>query len=261
MSDLQIEHNDQNGVTWLRLNRSQVHNAFDDNLIAELTAALTSLADAGDTRILVLASEGKHFSAGADLNWMKKTADYSLHDNQRDALKLARMLTLLNEYPAPTIARIQGAAFGGGVGLIACCDIAIATHNATFSFSEVKLGLIPATISPFVIEAIGSRQARKLFLTGEQFDASTAKRTGLIHDTVEQDELDASVEKIIDTLLQGGPTAQAKAKELIRDVQGMPRNLTLERETANRIAQIRATPEGQEGIAAFLQKRKANWLP
>jgi len=182
MSDRLTHRADSNGVNWLTLNRPEVHNAFDDQLIDELTDTLKQLACDEKMRVLVLSGAGKHFSAGADLNWMKKTAAYTLEANQQDALKLAQMLTTLNEFPTPTIARVHGAALGGGVGLVACCDIAIASHSAQFALSEVKLGLIPATIGPFVLEAIGNRASRRYFLTGERFDADTAQRLGLVND-------------------------------------------------------------------------------
>ena len=249
------------GVTTLTLNRPQVHNAFDEVLIAELNTALQQLADAGATRVLVLQSTGKNFSAGADLNWMKKTAAYSQKENQRDAEALANMLRQLNDFPAVTIAKAKGAAFGGGVGLVACCDIAIATTSSLFSLSEVKLGLIPGTISPFVLEAIGTRQARRLFLTGERFNSEYALQAGLVHEIVPPEQLDEHVDKLVQQLLTGGPQAQQKAKILIRDIASLPDEIDAGVETARRIAETRATAEAQEGINAFLNKRKANWIP
>lgn len=249
------------GISTLTLNRPQVHNAFDEFLIAQLNDVLQELASTGQTRVLVLQSTGKNFSAGADLNWMKKTANYSTEENQRDAKALADMLHRLDEFPATTIAKAKGAAFGGGVGLLACCDIAIASTNCVFSLSEVKLGLIPGTISPFVLKAIGSRQARRLFLTGERFDSDYALNAGLVHEVVADEALDQHVDGLMQQLLAGGPQAQRQAKVLIRDIAALPDDTDVALETAKRIANIRATKEAQEGISAFLNKRKANWIP
>jgi methylglutaconyl-CoA hydratase len=243
------------GVATLTLDRPQVHNAFDDHLIAELTHKLRDLDHNPAVRAVVLAAQGKSFSAGADLNWMKRVARYSEAENIRDAVALASLMRTLDAMAKPTIARVQGAAFGGGVGLVACCDIAVASTAATFSLSEVRLGLIPAVISPYVIAAIGSRNARRYFLTAERFDVREALRIGLVHSAVESRELDDTVDRILDELLKGGPKAIAAAKDLIAHVAHRPIDQLLVEETAARIAQIRVSPEGQEGIAAFLDKR------
>jgi methylglutaconyl-CoA hydratase len=248
-----------NGVATLSLDRPQVHNAFDDHLIAELTHKLRDLDHNPAVRAVVLAAQGKSFSAGADLNWMKRVARYCEAENIRDAVALASLMRTLDAITKPTLARVQGAAFGGGVGLVACCDIAVASTAATFSLSEVRLGLIPAVISPYVIAAIGSRNARRYFLTAERFDAREALRIGLVHSAVESHELDATVDRILDELLKGGPKAIAAAKDLIAHVAHRPIDHLLAEETATRIAQIRVSPEGQEGIAAFLDKRPAGW--
>jgi len=250
---------DANGVATLTLNRPEVHNAFDDHLIVQLTHKLRELDHHASVRVVVLAAGGKSFSAGADLNWMKRIARYSEAENIRDAVALAGLMRALNTMTKPTIARVQGSAFGGGVGLVACCDIAIAGSAALFSLSEVRLGLIPAVISPYVIAAMGERNARRYFLTAERFDAQEALRVGLVHTVVTDGELDAAVSRIVGELLKGGPKAIAASKELIAHVTGRPIDHVLAEETATRIAQIRVSPEGQEGIAAFLDKRAAAW--
>ncbi|HZP88020.1 MAG TPA: enoyl-CoA hydratase/isomerase family protein [Burkholderiales bacterium] len=249
-----------NGVARLTLNRPDVHNAFDDALIAGLSLRLRELDAHHAVRVVVLAGNGKSFSAGADLNWMKRMARYSEGENLRDAVGLADLMHTLSAMSKPTIARVHGAAYGGGVGLVACCDIAIGTPGASFSLSEVRLGLIPAVISPYVIAAIGERQARRYFLTAERFDAQEAQRIGLLHRVVAENELDASVEALIDELLKGGPKAQAAAKHLIGSVVNRPIDRRLVEETAERIARIRVTPEGREGVAAFLEKRQPGWV-
>jgi methylglutaconyl-CoA hydratase len=247
------------GVATIRLNRPDVHNAFDDALIAALTAELLRLDQQPQARLIILAANGKSFSAGADLNWMRRMAKYSEHENLRDALALAGLMRTLDGMKKPTIARVQGAAFGGGVGLVACCDIAIASTEAVFSLSEVRLGLIPSVISPYVIAAIGEREARRYFLTAERFDAMEARRIGLVHEVVDRAALDDTVATIGADLLNGGPQAQAAAKRLIADVGRRPMDDALLAETARRIAEIRAEGEAQEGIAAFLGKRKPHW--
>ena len=244
------------------LNRADRHNAFDDALIAELTEALRSLEAEGSIRIVVLAAAGRSFSAGADLNWMKRMAGYSMEDNRRDAMGLGALMRTLAHLRKPTIARVQGAAYGGGVGLVACCDIAVATQGATFSFSEAKLGLIPAVISPYVVAAIGERAARRYFLTAERFDAAEARRLGLVHEICRDDaQMDEKIGDIVDQLLACGPVAQTEAKSLLRAVAGRPVTSEVIQDTAERIAKIRSSPEGREGIAAFLEKRRAAWIP
>lgn len=246
-------------VARLRLNRPQVHNAFDATVIAALTGALDSVARDPGIRVVVIEGEGASFSAGADLNWMRGMAAAGEDENRRDALALARLMRALDEMPKPTIARVQGAAFGGGVGLVACCDIAIASNDARFGLTESRLGLLPAVISPYVIAAIGSRQARRWFATAEQFDAATALRIGLLHAVARADELDAAVQAQIELLLKAGPIASAEAKRLIRNVASHTDGARHDRENADLIAGLRVSPEGQEGLGAFLEKRKPSW--
>ena len=247
-------------VVTLTLNRPAVHNAFDEALIAALTGHFLELADDEGVRVVVLTGMGKSFSAGADLNWMKRAAAYDEEQNRADARALAIMLKCLDELPKPTIARVNGAALGGGVGLVAACDFAIAAETAVFATSEVRLGLVPGVISPFVIRAIGGRQARRYFMTAERFDAVTAKAIGLVHEVVATDQLDAAVTKVIGELLQGGPTAQGAAKQLVKLVQSMPQGGSLLTEgTVGAIAEARGSAEGKEGIGAFLEKRSAAW--
>ena len=255
---LQIELTGPVATLWM--NRPDLHNAFDEILIAELTAACIALDEDKDIRIVILAGRGKSFSAGADLNWMKRAANNGLDDNLNDARALARMLRTLAEMRKPTIARIQGAALGGGMGLAAACDIAVASTKAVFATSEVKFGIIPSAISPYVLRAIGARQASRYFQSAERIDATRAREIGLVHEVVEPEQLDAKVQEIVDALLQGGPLAQSAAKDLIRAVDGRMVNETLVEDTAHRIAHLRATPEAREGIAAFLDKRQPNWI-
>lgn len=246
-------------VARLRMNRPELHNAFDAMLIAALTGALEGLAGDDEIRVVVLEGDGPSFSAGADLNWMRGMASASEAENREDALALARLMRTLDELPKPTIARVHGAAFGGGVGLVACCDIAIATPEAKFGLTESKLGLLPAVISPYVIAAIGARQARRWFATGELFDAATALQIGLLHGVVPTGELDAAVERQIALLLKAGPQASAQAKALVRRVAGQSDRDRLDADNASLIAHLRVSPEGQEGLSAFLEKRKARW--
>ncbi len=252
----------QGPVGLVTLNRPERHNAFDDALIAELTDALRTV-EADDTiRVVVLSAVGKSFSAGADLNWMRRVAGASQEENRRDAMALAALMRTLAELRKPTVARVQGPAYGGGVGLVACCDIAVATLRSTFALSEVKLGLVPAVISPYVVAAIGARAARRYFLTAETIEASDAWRLGLVHEIAQDDEdLDEKVGNVVDALLACGPAAQAESKSLIRAVMNRPVSLDLIQDTAERIARIRSSPEGAEGVAAFLERRRASWLP
>jgi len=244
------------------LNRPERHNAFDDALIAELTETLRSLEGDDKVRLVVLSGAGKSFSAGADLNWMKRMAGFSQEENQRDAMALGALMRTLAHFRKPTIARVQGAAYGGGVGLVACCDVAVAAQSATFALTETKLGLVPGVISPYVVSAIGERAARRYFLTGERFDAAEAWRLGLVHDLApNEDELDGKIGEIVDAMLACGPVAQREAKELIRAVANRPVTSELIQDTAERIARLRASPEGREGVAAFLEKRRAAWVP
>jgi methylglutaconyl-CoA hydratase len=251
----------RNAVAVVTLNRPEVRNAFNEALIAELTAALRALAADETVRAVVLLGAGESFCAGADLNWMKKMAAFSPAQNLADAKALTTMLATLNEMPQPTVARVHGSAFGGGVGIVACCDIAIAAQDATFALSEAKLGLIPAAISPYVIEAIGARAARRYFLTAERFTAAEAFRLGLLHDLAVPAELDAKINELLGFLVTAGPHAQAEAKLLIRAVAHRPIDRALIADTAKRIAHVRATKEGKEGVAAFLAKRRAAWVP
>src|SRR6476469_6361607 len=258
MSDSLQLHRD-GAVARLRLDRADVHNAFDADLIGALTAALRGLAADDAVRVVVLEGTGASFSAGADLNWMRGMASASEAENRDDALALARLMRTLDELPKPTIARVHGAAFGGGVGLVACCDIAIGAPDAKFGLTESKLGLLPAVISPYVIAAIGARQARRWFATAEIFDAGEALRIGLLHQVVASDQLDAAVQRQIDLLMKAGPVASATAKALVRRVAAGGASASVDGANADLIAKLRVSPEGQEGLSAFLDKRKPAW--
>ena len=248
------------GVASVWMNRPDVHNAFNEQLIAELTAACQAL-DADDAvRVVVLAGRGKSFSAGADLNWMRRAAEASVDANLADARKLADMLRTLAEMNKPTIARVHGAALGGGMGLASACDICVAGEGAVFATSEVRFGIIPSAISPYVIRAIGARQAGRYFQTAERISAARARELGLAHEVVATDALDAKVAEIVTALLQGGPRSQGAAKALIRAVADQPVSDALVEDTARRIATLRATPEAREGLGAFLDKRPASWV-
>lgn len=249
----------EQGIATVWLNRPDVHNAFDDALIAELTAELRRLDESAEAKVIVLAAHGKSFSAGADLNWMKRMAQYSEEENLRDARALANLMRTLHGTRKATIARVQGPAFGGGVGLVACCDIAVASKDALFCLSEVRLGMIPSVISPYVIAAMGQRAAQRYFLTAERFDADEAKRVGLVQGVVPPGDLDQAVAAMASHLVKGGPAALAAAKKLIADVSRHAIDDTLVEDTARRIAALRVSPEGREGIAAFLEKRKPDW--
>jgi methylglutaconyl-CoA hydratase len=259
MSNDAIRLNVSGGVGRITMARPEKHNAFDDGLIADLSAAFEAAGRDDAVRVVVLEGEGKSFSAGADLGWMQRMADYSDDENLADARKLAGMMRILNELPRPTIARVQGAAFGGGVGLVAACDIALASEAASFCLSEARLGLIPSVISPYVVEAIGARAARRYFQTAERFDAETAHTLGLVHEVVPRERLDGRLEELIGTLLDNGPAAMAASKDLIRRVASGPVDDAMVEDTAQRIADIRATDEGREGVQAFLEKRGPNW--
>jgi methylglutaconyl-CoA hydratase len=252
----------QGAVAHIVLNRPQVHNAFDDKLISGLTMALQAAEHDNTVRVVVLTGEGASFSAGADMNWMRDMARASENDNRADALRLAELMRTLQFLGKPTIARVNGAAYGGGVGLVACCDIAIGSDDAKFALSEVKLGLVPAVISPYVVAAIGMRQARRYFLTGEVFDAECALRIGLLHETVPADELDAAVERMIRLLGKGAPQAQGEARQLALRMGGMNplQAQHVDQENATLIARLRVSAEGQEGLTAFLDKRSAQWV-
>jgi methylglutaconyl-CoA hydratase len=254
-----LEETGENGVARITLTRVHVHNAFNELVVAELTRSLAGLESDRRVRAVVLAAQGDSFSAGADLNWMKRMAGHSKAENLEDARQLAQLMRGLNELAKPTLALVQGPAFGGGVGLVACCDIAIAAESASFCLSETRLGLIPAVISPYVIAAMGERAARRYFLSAERFTAAEAQRFGLVHEVVADEQLEARGERLIKALLAGGPGAQAAAKELIFAVSRRPLDDALVEDTARRIAELRVGREGQEGIAAFLGKRKPDW--
>ncbi len=250
---------DSVGVATVTLNRPDVHNAFDDAIIARLIDIFEQVGRDPTIRVMILQSTGKNFCAGADLNWMKRMANYSFDQNVADANLLAKMLFTLNTLSKPTIAKVKGAAFGGAVGLIACCDMAIASRLSKFCLSEVKLGLIPATISPYVINAIGERDARRYFMTAEVFSARRARRLGLINEAVTEEELEGEVESIVGHILKNGPTAVTAAKQLISDVKDEELSDELIEKTSLRIASMRVSEEGQEGINAFLEKRTPSW--
>lgn len=258
-STITIERRD--GIALVTLVRPEVHNAFNAALIGELTAALETIDGDTAVRAVVLKGSGRTFCAGADLNWMRETSNYTKAQNLADARALAHLLHTLDTLGKPTVACVHGAAYGGGVGLVACCDIALASSDAVFALSEAKLGIIPATISPYVIEAIGARQARRYFLSCERFSAVEAMRIGLVHDVAPDDGLDARVNEILAALLRAGPAAQRACKELVRAVAHRPIDTAVIDDTAQRIAAVRATPEGKEGVAAFLEKRSAAWVP
>ena len=251
---------DDRGIATLTINRPEIHNAFDDDLIEDLITILRKVEADESVRVLVLASEGKSFSAGADLRWMRRMADYTPAENKADAMQLAALMQTLNDLSKPTIARVQGAAFGGGVGLVACCDIAIASSKALFCLSEVHLGLIPAVISPYVVAAMGERASRRYFTTAERFSADEALRTELVHEVVEPDELDSRIEAVIEQLLKGGGAAQAAAKALVFAVSRQPTSDAVIEDTADRITAARASDEGKEGLNAFLEKRSPGWI-
>ena len=247
------------GVARVTLDRPQIRNAFDDALISALTSALRELDADDGVRAVVLAGNGPAFCAGGDLNWMKRMAGYGYDENLQDAQALADLMKTLDRMRKPTIARVHGAAYAGGVGLVAACDIAIGTPEAKFCLSEAKLGLSPATISPYVVRAMGERMARRYFLTAEVFDASEAHRIGLLSHISPSDKLDGEIEEMLKHILQGGPQALAKIKDLIRAVSSRPVDDGMIADTARRIAEIRVSPEGREGIASFLEKRKPSW--
>lgn len=259
MSDALLVHR-QGAVATLQLNRPELHNAFDAALIQTLTTALEAVGNDPTVRAVVLSGAGASFSAGANLQWMRAMASASQDENRQDSLALARLMRTLDELPKPTIARVHGAAFGGGVGLVACCDIAIAAEGARFGLTESRLGLLPAVISPYVIAAIGPRQARRWFATGEHFDAATAAQTGLVHQVVAAEALDAAVDAQLSLLAKAGPVAAASAKVLVREVAaaGGDRD-ALDRANAGLIAALRASDEGREGLTAFLEKRPPAW--
>jgi methylglutaconyl-CoA hydratase len=256
---LSVQHD--GGTATVQMQRPEVHNAFDAQLIADLTEALEHVDRDASVRAVVLTGAGSTFSAGADLNWMLGMARATELENRRDSLRLAKLMHTLNFLSKPTIAKVNGSSYGGGVGLVACCDIAIGAEGAKFCLSEVKLGLVPAVISPYVIAAIGERQARRYFLSAEVFAAEEARRIGLLHDTVPGGELDAAVDKVLHWLSKGGPLAQREAKQLIARQTGKTPSAqkVMDRQNAKLIARLRVSKEGQEGLSAFLDKRQPRW--
>jgi methylglutaconyl-CoA hydratase len=247
-------------VATVTLNRPDLRNAFNEGAIAELARVFDELGRHDTVRAIVLAANGPSFCAGADLNWMKKMAGYSHDENEADAMRLADMLRTIYLCPKPTVARVQGDCYAGGMGLVAACDIVVASETAGFCLSEVKLGLIPATISPYVIKAMGEQAARRYFLTAERFDAAEAQRIGVAHAVVAPEALDATVAGIVKALVNNSPHAVRQAKTLVREIVGQPVDDALLRDTAGRIAAIRASTEGREGVASFLEKRKPTWI-
>jgi methylglutaconyl-CoA hydratase len=259
MTETLLQSIDARGVATVTLNRPELHNAFDDALIARMTECFAGLGENEAVRAVVLRGAGKSFSAGADLDWMRRMAGYTREQNQADAEGLARLMHTLDRLPKPVIGAVQGAAYGGGVGLAAACDIVIASDKAGFCLSEVKLGLIPAAISPYVVAAIGPRQARRYFLTAEVISAARAQEIGLVHEVVAPDSLDAAVESVLTALFYGAPVAQAEAKDLVFLVAGTPVDEALMTETGRRIAERRVSQEGRAGVGAFLNKTAPVW--
>lgn len=247
-------------VLTLTLSRPDVRNAFNDEVIADITTAFRDAGTRDEVRAVVLAAEGPAFCAGADLNWMRRMADYTRDQNLQDAAQLAEMLRVIYDCPKPTIARVQGDVFAGGMGLVAACDMAVSVDTATYCLSEVKLGLIPATISPYVIRAMGARAAHRYVLTAERFSAAEALRIGFVHTVVPADQLDAQVDELLKALVTASPHAVRAAKALVQDVAGRDIDATLIARTVAGIADIRASAEGKEGVSAFLNKRKPGWL-
>ncbi len=258
MNHLLLSYHD--GVATVTMNRPDVRNAFNDEVIAELTAMFLALGEREDVRAVVLAGNGPAFCAGADLNWMKRMAGYTREENLADAAGLARMLEVIYRCPKPTVARIQGDVYAGGTGLVAACDMAVAVDTAQFCLSEVRIGLIPATISPYVVRAMGARAAHRWFLTAERFSAAEAHRIGFIHEAVPADQLDARVHTLTAALVGAGPHAVRACKRLLHDVAGQEITPGLVQRTVEGVADIRASDEGREGVKSFLEKRKPAWL-
>ncbi len=257
---LTVQHA-SSGVAHVTMNRPAVFNAFDEHMIAELDSAFAALAANANVRVIVLQGAGKHFSAGADLQWMQRASTASLAWNQADARRFAAMLARIDACPKPTVARVQGAALGGGVGLVCACDMAVAADNASFSVSEAKFGILPAVIGPYLTNAVGKRQARHLALTTARVDANQALRLGLVQELAPLAELDAAVQRTVASLLQGGPQAHAEIKQLFAQLHVGPVTPAVQELTAGAIARVRGTPEAAEGFAAFLAKRPAAWAP
>jgi len=246
-------------IARLTLNRPDMRNAFDDSLIAALTAAVKTASDAPDVRVLLLTGAGKAFCAGGDLTWMRKMGTLTAAENRNDATRLADMLQAVWACPKPVVACVNGDAYAGGMGLVAACDIAIAADSAHFCLSETRLGLLPATISPYVIRAMGERAANRYFLTAERFDAATALRLGLVHDVAPAEQLKEAVDALCRTLCANGPGAVQASKRLVRDFAGKPLDAALIADSVERIAAIRSTDEAKEGVTAFLEKREPSW--
>ncbi len=261
MAEETLEVEKRGSVAWVWMNRPAVHNALNEEMIHELTAVFRSLGEDATVRVIMLSGRGKSFSAGADAEWMKRQGAAAPLDNLGSARELAEMFHAIAACPKPTIARVHGAAIGGGFGFVSVCDIAIASTAAVFATSEVRLGLIPATIGPYVVQAIGPRWARRLFLTGERISAAHAEKIGLVHEAVGAEELDARLDTVIENLLAGAPGAQKAAKDLMDAVAGRAMTPELMEDTAVRIATIRSEPEAHEGLSAFLEKRSASWVP
>ena len=259
MSSSVLYRQTSSGIANIHLNRPQVRNAFDASMINELISAFKQASESDEIKLVLLTSEGNHFSAGADIQWMKSMASMTEQDNIADAAQLALLMATIYQCPKPTIAKVQGPAFGGAVGMVACCDIVVASDQSRFCFSEVKLGLIPAVISPYVVKAIGSRSAHKLFLTAEIFDARQAAALGLVHSVVSAEALEGAVQSTLKSVLANGPSAMARAKQLVRTVDAHAITDDIIQYTVNAIASIRVSEEGQEGLRAFLQKRSPAW--
>ena len=258
--DIRKQGSQHGAIGHIWLNRPELRNAFNDATIREITEAFQSMGSDPEIRVIVMGAHGKAFSAGGDLNWMRAMADYSWDENHADATGLANMLWAIANCPVPVIARVQGDCYGGGVGLVAACDIAVAVDTAHFSLSEVKLGLIPATISPYVIRAMGPRAAHRWFLTAERFNAQEALRIGFVHEVVTADQLDAKVGELVSALTSTSPNAVRECKKLVQDVAERDITRLLIERTVEGIADIRASGEGKEGVQSFLQKRKPAWL-
>ncbi len=260
MADMELmESLGPGGVLTLTMNRPEVHNAFDDKQQRRLIDALVVAAADTAVRVVVLAGKGRSFSAGGDLNYMKRMGANSYQENIEDAARLARLMQLLNDFPKPTVARVHGAAMGGGVGLVCCCDIAVGSSSARFALSEVKVGMVPATISPYVVRSIGEKAARRLFLTGEMIDAQRALQVGYLSEVVEDAHLDERIDAIVQMLLNNAPEGLSRAKWIVGEVFGQPLSEELVAKTVKLIADVRDSDEGREGLSAFLEKRPPNW--
>ena len=260
MSSQNLSITQTGAVARITLTQPEIRNAFSDEVIAEITAAFLDVGSRAEVRAVVLAAVGPAFCAGADLNWMRRMADYTRDENLLDAAALAEMLRVMYECPKPTIARIQGDVYAGGMGLVAACDMAVSVDTANFCLSEVRLGLIPATISPYVIRAMGARAAHRYFLTAERFDAKEAHRIGFVHEVVSADQLDAKVAELTNALVSASPNAVRSCKALVQEVAGRDIEAPLIGRTVEGIADIRTSSEGREGVQSFLQKRKPSWL-